>query len=84
MKLLLVFGGEDVITANAGDSRAVMCRGGEAVELSYDHKQLSGRCFGWLQSLKINTLKIPTHISLEDTPDVSPTVYVSEFLVFVG
>eukprot|EP00434_Breviolum_minutum_P019990 symbB.v1.2.017634.t1/scaffold1340.1/size241236/19 len=32
---------KDVITANAGDSRAVMCRGGQAVELSYDHKPAS-------------------------------------------
>lgn len=27
-----------MITANAGDSRAVMCRKGQALELSYDHK----------------------------------------------
>lgn len=31
----------DVLTANAGDSRAIMCRDGQAVELSFDHKPAS-------------------------------------------
>jgi serine/threonine protein phosphatase PrpC len=30
--------GNDLICANAGDSRGVLCRGGEAIPLSYDHK----------------------------------------------
>lgn len=29
---------EQYIIANAGDSRSVLCRGGKAVELSFDHK----------------------------------------------
>eukprot|EP00922_Rhytidocystis_sp_ex-Travisia-forbesii_P059440 GHVS01088145.1.p1 GENE.GHVS01088145.1~~GHVS01088145.1.p1 ORF type:complete len:306 (+),score=48.19 GHVS01088145.1:41-919(+) len=30
--------GRDIVVANAGDSRAVLCRGGRAVALSRDHK----------------------------------------------
>ena len=29
---------QDIIVANAGDSRIVLCEKGEAVPLSYDHK----------------------------------------------
>jgi protein phosphatase 1G len=30
--------GNEIVCANAGDSRAVLCRGGQAVPLSFDHK----------------------------------------------
>ncbi|GFE52633.1 phosphatase 2C domain-containing protein [Babesia ovis] len=38
--VLVVLGGETpaILVANAGDSRAVLCRGGRAVALSHDHK----------------------------------------------
>lgn len=34
---------EDILAANAGDSRAVLCRQGVAVELSFDHKPAQER-----------------------------------------
>ncbi|EDO05165.1 Protein phosphatase 2C family protein [Babesia bovis T2Bo] len=38
--VMVVLGGETpaILVANAGDSRAVLCRGGRAVPLSHDHK----------------------------------------------
>ena len=33
--------GDEILCANAGDSRGVLCRGGEAVPLSFDHKPYS-------------------------------------------
>jgi serine/threonine protein phosphatase PrpC len=35
---VLVLHEDQIICANAGDSRCVMCSGGEAVDLSFDHK----------------------------------------------
>lgn len=29
---------KSIIVANAGDSRSVLCRAGQAIQLSYDHK----------------------------------------------
>lgn len=34
----MLLGDEDILCANAGDSRAVLCRDGRALELSHDHK----------------------------------------------
>ncbi|GAB2265095.1 hypothetical protein Dimus_000162 [Dionaea muscipula] len=36
--VVAVVGSEEVVVANCGDSRAVICRGGDAVPLSVDHK----------------------------------------------
>lgn len=36
--VVVVVGKEEVVVANCGDSRAVLCRGGVAVPLSRDHK----------------------------------------------
>lgn len=38
--VMVVLGGESpsILVANAGDSRAVLCRGGQAIALSHDHK----------------------------------------------
>ena len=30
--------GKELIVANAGDSRCVLCRGGQAIDMSFDHK----------------------------------------------
>ena len=35
---VLVVGKEEIVVANCGDSRAVLCRGGVALPLSRDHK----------------------------------------------
>ena len=35
---VVVVGKEEIVVANCGDSRAVLCRGGVAVPLSRDHK----------------------------------------------
>lgn len=36
--LVVLVGEEEIVVANCGDSRAVLCRGGAAVPLSHDHK----------------------------------------------
>ncbi|CAK7335712.1 unnamed protein product [Dovyalis caffra] len=36
--VVVMVGKEEVVVANCGDSRAVLCRGGVAVPLSHDHK----------------------------------------------
>lgn len=37
---------EHIIVANCGDSRAVLCRAGRAIPLSFDHKVSSSRRYG--------------------------------------
>lgn len=44
--VVVVVGKEEVVVANCGDSRAVLCRGGVAVPLSRDHKVM------WLLCVK--------------------------------
>ncbi|XP_057443748.1 probable protein phosphatase 2C 8 [Lotus japonicus] len=55
---VVVVGKEEIVVANCGDSRAVLCRGGLAIQLSRDHKPdlpdekerieaAGGRVIGW-------------------------------------
>jgi hypothetical protein len=44
--VVAVVGKEEVVVANCGDSRAVICRGGVAVPLSVDHKVM---IFGFVE-----------------------------------
>ena len=41
--VIVLVRGKEVFVSNAGDSRAILCRGGSAVELSRDHKPESPR-----------------------------------------
>ncbi|XP_057966771.1 probable protein phosphatase 2C 8 isoform X2 [Malania oleifera] len=75
--VVVVVGKEEVVTANCGDSRAVLCRGGVAVPLSCDHKPdrpdererveaAGGRIINWNGSRVLGVLATSRSIGAEN------------------
>jgi serine/threonine protein phosphatase PrpC len=78
--VVVVVKDQKIYTANVGDSRAVLCRNGQAVDLSYDHKPTRQNEIRRIQMIRGGKICVPVKVLDKSITKWVITIKKSKFL----